>query len=65
MGFFFLAFDTVKKGLANYRYGRSVAGAQRPPDFDHLLLAGSTAGFCFWLGEKTVSKFVCLLGEKW
>lgn len=60
MGAFFLAFDTVKKALAERRYGSSSGSSgelsgKRPPDFDHLLVAGSTAGLCFWLGETKVS----------
>ncbi|CAM9775217.1 unnamed protein product [Ectocarpus sp. 12 AP-2014] len=54
MGAFFLAFDTVKRALAESRYGSSSISSgelsgRRPPDFDHLLVAGSTAGLCFWL----------------
>ncbi|CAM9670951.1 unnamed protein product [Ectocarpus fasciculatus] len=51
MGAFFLAFDTVKRTLAERRYGSSSGelSRKRPPDFDHLLVAGSTAGLCFWL----------------
>ncbi|CBJ31330.1 conserved unknown protein [Ectocarpus siliculosus] len=54
MGAFFLAFDTVKRALAKRRYDSSSISSgelsgKRPPDFDHLLVAGSTAGLCFWL----------------
>lgn len=54
MGAFFLTFDTAKKALAKRRYngGGAAAAAERPPDLDHLLVAGSTAGFCFWLGRE-------------
>eukprot|EP00752_Nemacystus_decipiens_P004253 g3884.t1 len=52
MGAFFLMFETAKKALAARRYsgaGASAVPAKRPPDLDHLLLAGSASGFCFWL----------------
>lgn len=53
MGGFFLTFHTCKKALAKHRYEDGVeAAAERPPDFDHLLLAGAASGFCFWLGEE-------------
>lgn len=51
MGAFFLTFDRAKKALAERRYGGAAAVARRAPDLDHLLLAGSAAGFCFWLGK--------------
>eukprot|EP00903_Cladosiphon_okamuranus_P014350 g13324.t1 len=55
MGAFFLTFDSAKKALTARRFGgvgapgAGPAAANRPPDLDHLLLAGSAAGFCFWL----------------
>lgn len=59
MGAFFLTFDTAKRALAACRYS-GAAAVQRPPDLDHLLLAGSAAGFCFWLGEEG-DRYICCM----
>lgn len=57
MGAFFLAFDTVKRTLAERRYdsGSGELSGTKPPELNDLLVAGSTAGLCFWLGEVKVS----------
>lgn len=48
MGAFFLSFNATKRLLARHSYGDRAD--TKPPDFDVLLLSGSTAGLSFWIG---------------